>query len=86
MIAEVKAEGKRYKLVAHAWKEGEQVKAKVSPELISTDSVLYNISDTTAFVQFESDVLGKLSFVEKDLGTRTTAYGLLADFINAVTG
>jgi len=86
MIADAKAEGKRYKLVAHAWKEGEQVKAKVSPELVGTDSVLYNISGTTCIVQFESDVLGKLSFIEKDLGTRTTAYGLLADFINAVTG
>jgi homoserine dehydrogenase len=86
MIAEAKAESKRYKLVAHAWKEGEQVKAKVSPELVGPDSVLYNISGTTAIVQFESDVLGKLSLIEEDLGTRTTAYGLLADFINAVTG
>ncbi|MBN1314204.1 MAG: homoserine dehydrogenase [Anaerolineales bacterium] len=86
MIADAKADGKRYKLVAHAWKEGGQIKAKVSPELVGTDSVLYNIRGTTAIVQFESDVLGKLSFIEEDLGTRTTAYGLLADFINAVTG
>jgi len=86
MIAEAKVEGKRYKLVAHAWKEGEQIKAKVSPELVGTDSVLYNISGSTSIVQFESDVLGKLSLIEKDLGTRTTAYGLLADFINAVSG
>ncbi len=85
-IAEAKAGGKRYKLVAHAWKEGEQIKAKVSPELVGTDSVLYNISGSTSIVQFESDVLGKLSFILKDLGTRTTAYGLLTDFINAVTG
>lgn len=86
MISEAKAEDKRYKLVAHGWKEGEQVKAKVSPELVGPDSVLYNISGTTTIVQFKSDVLGKLSFIEKDLGTRTTAYGLLTDFINAVTG
>jgi homoserine dehydrogenase len=86
MIAEAKAEGKRYKLVAHAWKEGEQVKAKVSPEMVGKDSILYNISGSTSIVQFESDVLGKLSLIEKDVGTRTTAYGLLADFINAVTG
>ena len=58
----------------------------VGQALVGPDSVLYNISGTTAIVQFESDVLGKLSFFEKDLGTRTTAYGLLADFINAVTG
>ncbi len=86
MIVEAKSEGKRYKLVAHAWKEGEQVKAKVSPELVGTDSVLYNINGSTTIVQFDSDVLGKLSFIEEDLGTRTTAYGLLTDFINAVTG
>ena len=85
MISEAKAEGKRYKLVAHARKEGEQVKARVSPELVGRDSVLYNITGSTALVQFESDVLGKLSIIEKDLGTRTTAYGLLTDFINAVT-
>jgi len=86
MIAEAKARGKRYKLVARAWKEGGKVKAKVSPELVGPDSVLYNINDTAAIVQFKSDVLGTLSFIEEDLGTRTTAYGLLADFINAVTG
>jgi homoserine dehydrogenase len=86
MIAEAKTEGKRYKLIAHAWKEGDQVKARVAPELVGTDSVLYNISGSTSIVQFESDVLGKLSLIEKDVGTRTTAYGLLADFINAVSG
>jgi homoserine dehydrogenase len=86
MIAEAKAEDKRYKLVAHAWKEDRQIKAKVSPELVGRDSVLYNITGSTALVQFESDVLGKLSLIEEDLGTRTTAYGLLTDFINAVTG
>jgi homoserine dehydrogenase len=86
MITEAKAEGKRYKLIAHAWKEDRQIKARVSPELVGKDSVLYNITGSTAIVQFESDVLGKLSFIEEDLGTRTTAYGLLADFINAVTG
>jgi homoserine dehydrogenase len=86
MIAEAKAEGKRYKLVAHAWKEGERVKANVSPELVGADSALYNISGTTSIIQFESDVLGKLSLIEEDAGTRTTAYGLLADFINAVAG
>jgi len=74
------------KLVAHAWKEGEKIKAKVSPELVSSNSILYNINETTAIVQFKSDVLGKLSFIEEDLGPRTTAYGLLADFINAVRG
>lgn len=86
MIDKAKAEGKRYKLVAHAWKEGEKIKAKVSPELVGQDSILYSINGSATIVQFKSDVLGKLSFIEEDLGPRTTAYGLLADFINAVSG
>lgn len=86
MIDKAKAEGKRYKLVAHAWKEGEKIKAKVSPELVGQDSILYSINGSATIVQFKSDVLGKLSFIEEDLGPRTTAYGLLADFINAVGG
>jgi homoserine dehydrogenase len=39
---------------------------------------------TTSIVEFESDVLGKLSLIEADPGPHTTAYGLLADFLNAV--
>jgi hypothetical protein len=35
-------------------------------------------------VQFDTDVLGSLSVMETDPGTQTTAYGLLADFLNAV--
>ncbi len=84
MIAEAKTQNKRYKLVAHAWKEGNKVKATVKPELVGTDSILYNISGTTSIAQFESDVLGKLSIIEDDPSPHTTAYGLLADFINAV--
>ena len=35
-------------------------------------------------IHFETDVLGEFSLVENDPGPQTTAYGLLADFINAV--
>jgi homoserine dehydrogenase len=45
---------------------------------------LYGVDGTTSIVQFESDVLGLLSVIEADPGPHTTAYGLLADFLNAV--
>jgi homoserine dehydrogenase len=54
-------------------------------ELLLPNSPMYNI-DTTSIVEFETDVLGLLSVVETDPGPQTTAYGLLADFINAVQG
>jgi homoserine dehydrogenase len=42
------------------------------------------VNGTTSIVQFETDVLGLLSVVEADPGPHTTAYGLLADFVNAI--
>ncbi len=83
-IAAAKGENKRWKLVCSARREGGSVTARVWPELLLPNSPMYNIDGTTSLVEFETDVLGLLSIVETDPGPATTAYGLLADFINAV--
>jgi homoserine dehydrogenase len=51
---------------------------------VPPESPLYQVEGTTSIVQFETDVLGLLSVIEENPGPDTTAYGLLADFINAV--
>ena len=78
--------GKRWKQICTAERHGDQVLAQVKPELIDATHPFYNIKGTSSIVQFESDVLGNLSIVETDPSPDTTAYGLLADFINAVSG
>ena len=83
-IARAKAAGKRWKLVCSARRTPEGVAGRVAPEMVEVSSPLYGVEGTTSVVQFESDVLGQLSIVESDPGPRTTAYGLLADFLNAV--
>lgn len=83
-IERARAEGKRWKLICSAQKTNGSVQARVAPEMVAADSPLYSISGTTSMVQFETDVLGLLSVVETDPSPDTTAYGLLADFINAV--
>ncbi len=65
--------------------QGDGVQARVAPEIVSPDSPLFTVDGTTSIVQFETDVLGRLSLIEEDPGPHTTAYGLLADFLNAVT-
>jgi homoserine dehydrogenase len=77
-------EGGRWKLVCSAVREGEGIRARVSPEIVRPDSPMYGVEGTTSIVQFESDVLGLLSIIESDPGPHTTAYGLFADFLNAV--
>lgn len=84
-IERARAEGKRWKLVCQAWRDGEQVYGKVAPQMVGMASPMYGIEGTTSIVQFESDVLGKLSLIEEHPGPHTTAYGLLADFLNAVS-
>lgn len=78
------AEGKRWKLVCQAEREGKDVKARVRPEKIGPQDPLFNVMGTSSAVTFHSDVLGALTIVEDNPGPETTAYGLLADFINAV--
>jgi len=82
-IARAQAEGKRWKLICSARRTKEGVQAEVSPQLVAPSSPLYNVMGTSSSVQLESDVLGLLSVIEENPGPHTTAYGLLADFINA---
>jgi homoserine dehydrogenase len=84
MVAQAKSEGKRWKLVCSAERKGGKVQANVTPQMVAPDSLLYNTEGTTSIVQFETDVLGKLSVIEQNPGPDTTAYGLLADFLNVV--
>ncbi len=83
-IAEAKEEGKRWKLVCTAKREGDKVLAKVAPQKVGPKNPMYTVDGTTSIVQVKTDVLGKLSLIEDDPGPHTTAYGLLADFINAL--
>ncbi len=84
MVADALKDGNRYKLICSAERDGEKVTAKVAPELIPSTSPIFSVEGTSSIVEFKTDVLGDLSIVEKDPGPDTTAYGLLADFVNAV--
>jgi homoserine dehydrogenase len=84
-VASAKSQNKRWKLVCSATRQGDRIEARVAPEMVSVDSPLYGVTGTSSMVQFESDVLGLLSIIEEDPGPQTTAYGLFADFLNAVS-
>ncbi len=86
MIAEARAAGERWKLVCTARREGDAVQGRVAAQRVAPTSPLYSISGTSSYVQFELDVLPGLGIVESDPGPETTAYGLLADLINAQRG
>ncbi len=89
MITQAKSEGKRWKLVASAQRSGKNVSASVAPELVDSSSPLYGMMNSTTGLTFRSDVLPDYSIIATERegmsgGPEETAYGLFADFINAV--
>jgi homoserine dehydrogenase len=86
MITAAKAAGKRYKLICTAEWEGAVLKGRAAPELVESSSPFYSVEGTTSIIQFHTDVLGELTLIESDPGPQTTAYGLLADFVQAAAG
>ena len=87
MIAEAKAAGQRYKLVCAVEKMGDQIQARVAPELLDASSPLFGIMNSSTGVAFRTDVLPDYSITVSERegmsgGPVETAYGLFADFVN----
>jgi len=87
MIQQAAENEQRWKLVCNAKRDPaapDGVEAVVAPRLVNQESHLYNVSGTSAILEISSDVLGKLSLIEENPSPRTTAYGILADLLNAL--
>jgi len=78
------AEGAPLKLLCHAERTPEGVRASVAPTPVSRDDPLAQLRGTSSAVAFKMDTLKELVILENDPGPAQTAYGLLADFVNAV--
>jgi homoserine dehydrogenase len=83
-----RAEGKPYKLVARAKlaENGSSLNASVKPEQVVFSDPLANVRGTSLAVHFELDMMPGLTVTSHRPSLQSTAYGLLADFINAVKG
>ena len=86
MIAEAHSDGERWKLVCKASLDNGKLHTSVAPERVSPASVLYAINGSSSYCEFKLDTLPGLGVTENDPGPATTAYGLLADFINLARG
>jgi len=80
-----RAEGKPYKLMARAkFADQKTVSATVKPEQVTLTEPLGNVRGTSLAVHFELDMMPGLTITSHRPNLQSTAYGLLADFINAV--
>lgn len=85
-IREARAAGTPFKLVSQAKRTADgSISASVRPEQLAQDDPLVTTSGTTLTINFELDVLQGLTLTAHSPNLQSTAYGLLADFLNAVT-
>jgi homoserine dehydrogenase len=84
MLRAAQRAGRRYRLVSRAEVSGGKVKASVRPEEVSPEDPLAVASGTSLLIHFELDVLPGLSLMAHSPNLKSTAYGLLSDFINAL--
>ena len=80
-----RAEGKPYKLMTRAVVNADgSITAQVRPEQIAITDPLGNVRGTSLAIHFELDTIPGLTIVSHRPNLQSTAYGLLADFVNAV--
>lgn len=81
-----RAEGKPYKLISRATVSSDgSVSASVRPEQVGTADPLGGVRGTSLAIHFELDMIPGLTIMSHRPNLQSTAYGLLADFINAAT-
>jgi homoserine dehydrogenase len=84
-VRAARAAGRPYKLVSRAERNAEgRVVARVGAEQIAADDPLAAAGGTSLVINFELDILPGLTLTAHHPDLRSTAYGLLSDFINAV--
>ncbi|MEO0293917.1 MAG: homoserine dehydrogenase [candidate division WOR-3 bacterium] len=74
-------EGKHWKLIATARKEGDKIIASVTPEILSDKDPLSKITGTINAINFATDVLGNVMISGPGAGKRETGYAILSDLI-----
>lgn len=80
-----RAEGRPYKLLTRASVNADgSVTATVRPEQIAANDPLGSVRGTSLAIHFELDTIPGLTIVSHRPNLQSTAYGLLADFVNAV--
>jgi homoserine dehydrogenase len=82
-VRAARKEGRPYKLVCRARREGSGVMATVRPEQVAISDPMAGIAGTSSYVYFETDIFPGLAITEENPGLYATAYGMLADFVRA---
>jgi homoserine dehydrogenase len=84
-LREARSKGEAWKLVSRVRRQPDgTIAASVGPERLQPGDPLASVRGTSLLIAFETDIFPELIMGERDPGPQATAYGMLADFLNAV--
>ncbi len=84
-LRKARATGEAWKLIGKARRQPDgSIRGSVAPERLSLSDPLASVRGTSLLIAFETDIFPELIVGERDPGPQATAYGMLADFLNAV--
>ena len=83
-VRAAKKGGRPYKLICRAKKTEKGITGTVRPEQIPQTDPMAQITGSSSYIHFETDIFPGLAITEENPGLYATAYGMLADFVRAV--
>jgi homoserine dehydrogenase len=75
-------EGQTVLIVSRAERNGDQVRLRVSPEILPKTDLLATAQGTSNIILFHTDLMGTVGTVSIDPGVEQTAYGLFSDLVD----
>lgn len=79
-----KAQGKKIKLVASAWREEGKIRLRVEPMGIGSDHPFWSVDGTSSALTMRTDLMGDLTIFERCPGITQTAYAVFSDLLLTV--
>lgn len=86
MIAEAKAGGKRWKLIAEAKRDGMGVAASVRPTLVPLTDPLAFVGGGMNALTYETETLGPVTLIGAGAGGKATGFAVLTDVLRVWKG
>ena len=86
MIKQAQLARRKWRLLCTAEWMGDQLIARVAPEEVPANDLLFRLYGTTSAIQIKTDTLNQLTLLETAPTPAQTAFGVLADLISAARG
>jgi len=81
-VEKAEREGKCWKLIARAWRDDGNIKARVTPEKVDQGDLLAAIGGVKNALVLDTDVLGEVMIIGPGAGGREAGFALLSDMLS----